>query len=157
MTIPPSEHASATPEITFRSARATDYEALVPMYIDLSRSPERFADPANNSFMTILDSPTAHLIVAEQGQALTGFMSYSLRRVVRYRKLLFAIEELYVAPQWRRLGIARRFIELAIQTARAQDCAFVELQSGNELSEAHAFYRSQGFESTALYFRYHLA
>jgi ribosomal protein S18 acetylase RimI-like enzyme len=59
------------------------------------------------------------------------------------------VENVIVAEQHRRRGVARRLLESLIETARAAGCCKLELISGKHRTGAHAFYRSVGMEAVA--------
>lgn len=70
----------------------------------------------------------------------------------------WAIVEHVVVDRTRRgRGVGRALLEEAIRRARARGCHRIELTSDNRRTEAHAFYRSLGFETSAQAFRLPLA
>lgn len=65
------------------------------------------------------------------------------------------LEGLYVAPRWRRQGIARALVDAVIGWASAQGCTELASDSLLENEAAHAVHRALGFEETerVVYFR----
>ena len=61
------------------------------------------------------------------------------------------IKRLYVAPEHRRRGIARRMLERLIDDARAEGYRAIRLETGNFMTDAHRLYRSLGFEDIAAF------
>ncbi|MDP9212315.1 MAG: GNAT family N-acetyltransferase [bacterium] len=56
------------------------------------------------------------------------------------------IDDVAVDSEWRRQGYASTVLDDALAWLRAQGVAKVQLNSEHELVEAHALYRSRGFE-----------
>ena len=63
------------------------------------------------------------------------------------------VTALVVHRRARRRGVGRSLMEDAEQMGSAAGCEFVELTSAMNRAEAHAFYRSIGYESNSLRFR----
>jgi ribosomal protein S18 acetylase RimI-like enzyme len=63
------------------------------------------------------------------------------------------ITALIVGRNARRRGVGRLLMEHAAQIAVAEGCEFVELTSAADRTDAHAFYRSIGYEANSLRFR----
>ena len=58
------------------------------------------------------------------------------------------VMKLYVHPQMRRQGLARRLVSIAEGTARDWRAASLDLWSDTRFVEAHAFYRAIGYSQT---------
>lgn len=56
------------------------------------------------------------------------------------------IKRMYVKPEMRGLGVARRLMALLEQAARAAACPLMTLETGPSQPEAIAMYQRQGFE-----------
>ena len=59
------------------------------------------------------------------------------------------VENVVVAHVHRRRGVGRALMQEAMAQARRVGCYKVQLTSGKHRAEAHAFYRSLGFEAVA--------
>ena len=59
---------------------------------------------------------------------------------------LVELKRLYVAKEWRRLGLANRLTDLIYQAAENLRATAIELWSDTRFVEAHAFYLKHGFE-----------
>ncbi len=68
------------------------------------------------------------------------------------------LEGIYVAPEFRRAGVARQLVSAVI--GWAESCGFTELASDADISneESHAMHRALGFEETerVVFFRRNL-
>lgn len=63
------------------------------------------------------------------------------------------ITALVVSESARGRGVGRRLVEDGAALARAARCASLELTTGLQRADAHAFYEAIGFEAAALKFR----
>jgi ribosomal protein S18 acetylase RimI-like enzyme len=59
------------------------------------------------------------------------------------------LEDLYVAPEARRLGLGRALVQRALDRARERGCHRVELDTNEDNHDAIGLYRSLGFSDTA--------
>jgi GNAT superfamily N-acetyltransferase len=73
--------------------------------------------------------------------------------MIQYRTPVVRITALVVNHQARRRGIGRLLIDHALRWAEQRGSELVELTSGLDRAEAHAFYRDLGFEPNSLRFR----
>src|SRR5689334_21649345 len=73
---------------------------------------------------------------------LLGVFVFSLE----HQGLTAVIDELFVLPEYRSLGLGRRLLEVAETQFRAQGCTAVALELGRANIIARAFYVSLGYE-----------
>ncbi|MBM0277351.1 GNAT family N-acetyltransferase [Micromonospora tarensis] len=66
------------------------------------------------------------------------------------------VENVVVAPTWRRRGVARVLMLAALEYATAAGCYKVQLVSNAARTEAHRFYASIGFAQSAVGYRRYL-
>jgi hypothetical protein len=91
------------------------------------------------------------LAVAD-GQVL-GLLAMHLCRMLQYASPIVRVTALVVDRRARRRGVGKLLMERAEQIGSAAGCEFVELTSAIDRTEAHAFYRSIGYEPNSLRFR----
>jgi hypothetical protein len=91
-------------------------------------------------------------LAVANGQVL-GLLASHLCRMLIYAWPVMRITALVVDLRARRRGVGRLLMEHAERTAAAAGCELIELTSGMHLTEAHAFYRSIGYEPNSLRFR----
>ena len=91
------------------------------------------------------------LAVAE-GQVL-GLLALHLCRMLQYASPILRVTALVVDQRARRRGVGKLLMEHAEQVGFAAGGQFVELTSAVDRTEAHAFYRSIGYEPNSLRFR----
>ncbi|WP_327031481.1 GNAT family N-acetyltransferase [Micromonospora ureilytica] len=66
------------------------------------------------------------------------------------------VENVVVAPGWRRRGVARALMLAALDDAAAAGCYKIQLVSNAARTEAHRFYASIGFAQSAVGYRRYL-
>jgi GNAT superfamily N-acetyltransferase len=82
-----------------------------------------------------------------------GLLAAHLCRMLQYASPILRVTALVVDRRARRRGVGKLLMERAEQIGSAAGCEFVELTSAMDRAEAHAFYRSIGYEPNSLRFR----
>ena len=91
-------------------------------------------------------------LAVEDGQAL-GLLALHLCRMLQYASPIVRVTALVVDAQARRRGMGKLLMEHAERMGSAAGCEFVELTSAMDRAEAHALYRSIGYEPSSIRFR----
>ena len=86
------------------------------------------------------------------GQVL-GLLALHLCRMLQYPSPIVRVTVLVVDQRARRRGVGKLLMQHAEQVGSAAGCEFVELTSARDRAEAHAFYRSIGYEPNSIRFR----
>jgi GNAT superfamily N-acetyltransferase len=86
------------------------------------------------------------------GQVL-GLVALHICRMLQYATPVMRVTALVVDGRARRRSIGQRLMLHAERLAAAAGCGAVELTSAVERVDAHAFYRSLGYDATSLRFR----
>jgi GNAT superfamily N-acetyltransferase len=92
------------------------------------------------------------LLAVADGQVL-GLLAMHLTQMLQYQTPVMRVTALIVERHARRRAIGKLLMERAEHLAAAAGCEFVELTSALGRTEAHAFYRSIGYEPNSLRFR----
>ncbi len=126
-----------------RLATETDAEALEQLNI-------AFNGPGETNLAHIRASLRENrqeaVVVDEEGGTLTGFLCLQIRRSFCYDACVPEITELYVRPEYRRQGIARRMLLFAEEHCQRQySCQGLDLLTGDDNRIAQAVYRSLGY------------
>ena len=99
-------------------------------------------------------TPGLELLALEVNTEVAGLMELLILPNLSHSALPWAmIEGLIVDKRFRRRGFGKMLVEYAIDRARKAGCYKLVLSSNKKRTEAHAFYRSLGFEDTGLAFR----
>lgn len=89
----------------------------------------------------------APLLVAMQGPRAVGACLANRIASVEHGGTVLFIEELYVAPDARRRGVARAILSRLLADSRASGVRAIELEVDEGHEPAGALYRSLGFEA----------
>jgi GNAT superfamily N-acetyltransferase len=137
---------------TLRDARRDEVPQIVAMLADdaLGAAREVTSDPLParyyDAFDAIAREPNNRLLVAERNGEVVGTLQLTfivgLSRQGAKRALIEAVR---VTAPWRGQGIGAAIVRQAIEIARAEGCAMVQLTSDKSRKEAHRFYERLGF------------
>jgi hypothetical protein len=97
------------------------------------------------------------IFVAVGDGRVVGLLAAHLCRMLQYASPVVRVTALVVERRARHRGVGRLLMEHAEQIASAAGSEFVELTSAMNRTEAHAFYRSIGYEPNSFRFRKPLA
>jgi N-acetylglutamate synthase-like GNAT family acetyltransferase len=124
------------------------YEQLTEEKLDLS------PDIAKRVFSEITALPRQEFLVAEKDGRVAGTLFLQIVPNLSHNARPWAmVENMVVDSQYRRQGIGRELMRYAFSRCRGAGCYKVQLLSNKKRLEAHQFYRSLGFEDSALGFR----
>jgi len=93
------------------------------------------------------------ILLAETDGTVVGLLASHRCWMLQYARPVIRITALVVGRNARRRGVGRLLMEHAERMAVAEGCEFVELTSAADRTDAHAFYRSIGYEANSLRFR----
>jgi len=132
-----------------RTARPDDLPALLALAVAFYEE-EGFGTPEDRlraNLTTLVALPTARVAVSEVDGRVVAFgittTTFGLESGP-YAEL----EDLYVAPEARRRGLAGELIEDSLRWAAARGCTDLEVviaPNGNDVSHLFGFYRKHGF------------
>lgn len=89
------------------------------------------------------------ILVAETDCSIVGLVSIILTLRLNRTKPELYVPELVVAKNHRRSGVGNLLIGSCVEIAKKKNCFRVRLESGNQRSQAHKFYKKAGFEQPA--------
>lgn len=133
--------------LVIRPATAADAPAVAALLTDFNGEPTDAAAAARR--MAAMEG-TETVLLALRGGAAVGLCSLRVVPFLSADHPYAEVTELYVAPQHRRQGIARRLMAEAEALARAKGAPAVYLLTGFRNETAQAFYRSIGYGDYAL-------
>ncbi len=133
--------------INVRRADANDLDALAGLfdaYRQFYKQPGDLAAAREFLAERIAHDESVVLVVADGANALGFVQLYPLFSSVRLGRT-WLLNDLYVAPQARRLGAARALLDAACAFARERGALGLELETGSDNITAQALYRSAGW------------
>jgi GNAT superfamily N-acetyltransferase len=125
--------------VHIREARRADAEPISSLLSQLG-----YPAPAEVVAQRI-DRLRAGVLVAEVGGRVVGMAAFHAIPHVELDEPTARLTSLVVAEEARGQGIGRALVERVEAGARALGCGRIELTSGDQRTEAHAFYRRLGF------------
>ena len=139
-------------DITLRDARREDVPAIVAMLADdaLGVTREVMTEPLPASYYAAFDAldrdPNNRLLIAEINGETVGTLQitfiHGLSRQGAKRALIEAVR---VASLHRGKGFGEQIIREAVEMARREGCAMVQLTTDKSRKDAHRFYERLGF------------
>jgi GNAT superfamily N-acetyltransferase len=142
--------------VILRRARRGDVPAIVGLlqddFLGASREVPKGA-PLPRSYYAAFEEidadPRCELLVAEEDGAVIGTLQATLLTHLGSRGAKsLQLENVHVASARRSRGVGRRMLEYAIERARLQACARVQLTTNKLRKDAHRFYERLGFKAS---------
>jgi ribosomal protein S18 acetylase RimI-like enzyme len=138
-----------------RDARREDVPAIVAMLADdtLGAAREVTSEPLPESYYNAFDAlardPNNRLLIAEIGSEIVGTMQITFIHGLSRRGAKRAlIEAVRVASLHRGRGFGEQIVREAIEIARREGCAMVQLTTDKSRKNAHRFYERLGFAAS---------
>lgn len=133
-------------EVTIRDARLADAQALASLVSQLGypASAEAMADRLRR----ITQSDADRLVVAELDGSVAGLAALHVSLSIEYDEPAAKLSAIVVDQAHRRRGVDEALVNEMEREARARGCCLVFVTSAARREDAHAFYRSLGFQKT---------
>ena len=115
-----------------RPARRGDTEGLASLLRDLG-----YEDAADSQTLNwVISHPEIEILVAGDAQDRpVGMLSFSHRPQLRLKGRVVTIDELVVAPAWRRKGVGRALLNQAVLRARSLSVKRIELLTHGQAAD----------------------
>ncbi len=137
--------------------RATldDLDALAPLFDGYRQFYEQPSDiqRAHDWLKARIGQDESVVLLARIDDAPAGFVQlYPMYSSVRTARI-WVLNDLFIAPEFRRHGVARALLDEAAQFAREDGAAFIMLETTRDNEAARALYRAAGWheDSTQWY------
>jgi GNAT superfamily N-acetyltransferase len=136
--------------VSIRPATFDDAQALAPLLGELGypAGAEQVRERIRRLLGPAGVSPSDSVFVAETGDGVVGMLSVHRFRGLHADDDVALITALVVTEQARGLGVGRRLVDRAIETARGWGCSRLLVTTHVRRADAHAFYERIGFELT---------
>lgn len=109
-------------------------------------------DDAAERIDAILANDRQALLVARRDGAVCGLIALDFMYYLPLGTTTCRVTALVVTPTAQGLGIGRALLKEAERRARGGGAARIELTSGSQRTEAHAFYRACGYKDSSVRF-----
>ena len=133
-----------------RSAMIADADDVARLLTDLGYPCE--IDEAAERIDAIAANDRQALVLARREGAVCGLVSLDFMYYLPLGTITCRVTALVVTPTAQGLGIGRQLLKEAERRARSGGAARIELTSGSQRTEAHAFYRACGYKDSSVRF-----
>lgn len=137
--------------MTIRRAKESDYKVLMELYNDFVGK-DRYSKHNNDSFNKVIKSKNNFIYVAEDKNKVIGFVTFSVRLVIRYPKPIAELDELFILPEYRRKGVGNMLMCKVLSKAKELNCHRLFIETHYKHEAAHKFYESLGFTNYGYHF-----
>lgn len=142
-------------DISIREAKREDLEQIIKLLSEdiLGSKREVYGIPLDNCYINAFDNITndknSILLVACLGEKIIGNLQITFIQYLSHRGSKRAmIENVRVSEKYRCQGIGTELMYYAIDIAKKQGCAVIQLMSDKKRTDAHRFYKRLGFNDT---------
>ena len=131
------------PDADLRSASLFDADDVAALLTELGYPCD--TEDAAHRIHAIMDNDRQALVVARVDGVVAGLVALDFMYYLPLDTVTCRINALVVTSSARGHGLGRQLLREAERRARAGGAARLELTSGSQRTEAHAFYRACGF------------
>ena len=133
-----------------RSAMIADADDVARLLTELGYPCE--IDEAAERIDAIAANDRQALVLARRDGAVCGLIALDFMYYLPLGTITCRVTALVVTPTAQGLGIGRQLLKEAERRARSGGAARIELTSGSQRTEAHAFYRACGYKDSSVRF-----
>ena len=142
--------------ITIRESTYDDIPSLLELLYELGRpKPQKDNEPETFTKLlkTYMQEDNKKILVAEiENSKIIGMVSIVFLSRLNQNTLEMYVPELIVSQNYRSNGIGKKLINFSIDIGKEKKCHRMRLESGNQRTESHKFYRNLGFENSSIFF-----
>ncbi len=133
-----------------RSAMIADADDVARLLTELGYPCE--IDDAVERIDAIAGNDRQALVLARRDGAVCGLIALDFMYYLPLGTITCRVTALVVTPTAQGLGIGRQLLKEAERRARTGGASRIELTSGSQRTEAHAFYRACGYKDSSVRF-----
>ena len=133
-----------------RSAMIADADDVARLLTELGYPCE--IDDAAERIDAIAANDRQALVLARRDGAVCGLVALDFMYYLPLGTITCRVTALVVTPTAQGLGIGRQLLKEAERRARTGGASRIELTSGSQRTEAHAFYRACGYKDSSVRF-----
>ena len=133
-----------------RSAMIADADDVARLLTELGYPCD--IDDAAERIDAIAANDRQALVLARRDGAVCGLVALDFMYYLPLGTITCRVTALVVTPTAQGLGIGRQLLKEAERRARSGGASRIELTSGSQRTEAHAFYRACGYKDSSVRF-----
>lgn len=126
-----------------RSTSASNLAAPVKLLEESVRNGEPLPRDLTGFLREEVERGNIKVLSARMDDSIVGVALLAFRPSISARGLFASVEDLYVKPEARRLGVGTKLLEAAEKLCVSESISYIEVQAVEE--EAVKFYRSLGY------------
>ncbi|MGY0505587.1 GNAT family N-acetyltransferase [Luteimonas sp. e5] len=151
---PETERMHEIDRLDLRSASPMDADDVALLLNTLGYPCE--IDEASERIHAILDNDRQALVLAREAGVVCGLIALDFMYYLPLGTTTCRITAMVVTPEAQGRGLGRALLREAERRARLAGAARLEITSGSQRTDAHAFYRACGYSDGTLRFVKHL-
>ena len=136
--------------VDLRNAVVADADDVARLLTELGYPCE--IDDAAERIDAIAANDRQALVLARRDGAVCGLIALDFMYYLPMGTITCRVTALVVTPTAQGLGIGRQLLKEAERRARTGGASRIELTSGSQRTEAHAFYRACGYKDSSVRF-----
>ena len=140
-------------KIEIREVKNTDFDTIF-VFINELENQKFDVNRQREIFTENLANPYNIYLLATIDTKPVGFLSCHIQHLLHHRGLVGEIQEMYIRPESRNLGIGHKLVDKLKRIARDQRVIQLEVTSDIKRELAHKFYKNQQFIDTHKKFVY---
>jgi len=142
--------------LNIRESIYDDIPLLLELLYELGR-PKPQNENEIESFTKLLknyiDDNDKKILVAEINDSkIIGLISLVFLSRLNQKTLELYVPELIISQQYHNQGIGKKLLNSSIELGKEKKCHRIRLESGNQRTESHKFYKHLGFENSSIFF-----
>ncbi len=134
-------------DFVIRSARPADVDSLYRMLCELESEKLNSAAFDKIFLDNLANEDIGYLVVEHQG-ATVAMASCHVQGLLHHAAPIAEIQEMYVDPALRSLGIGQKLLEAVKAFASTRGATQIEVTSNMARLDTHRFYKREGFQHT---------
>lgn len=131
-------------EVLIRPARVSDQETFYRLLCDLENE-TLGRDGFEKAFLKNIKNDDIGYFIAERGGDPIGLASCHVQMLLHHAAPIAEIQEIYVVPNCRSLGVGKRLMAVMREFARQHGALQLEVTTRQTRTDAHRFYEREGF------------
>ncbi len=142
--------------ISIKQASITDTNEIIRLLTELWSKWELDKSIVKALIEKGIESGNKIYLLAMNNQDYVGLGTLSIIDDLHYRKIAI-LDELVITESFRGQKLGTNLLNAVVERAKLEGCSKIQLHCSIHRPDSHAFYKKNGFESLALFFRKDLA
>lgn len=132
-------------ELNIRNVKTTDFESI-HHFVNGLEATEFETKSLRDAFIQNINNPDFIYLIAEIDSQPIGYLSCHSQRLLHHGgQTIGEIQELYVKPEFRNIGVGKQLIDHLKALVKQKGIIQLEVTSNNKRVETHRFYEREQF------------